>query len=905
MTLLVTKLHRPAVPADLVVRPRLTDKLQAGLSQPLTLICAPAGYGKTVLAASFLATCPLPSVWLSLDAADDDPRVFLNYLLGAIDARFPGAVRATQLIAAGNTLPSVPVVAASLINELAGLGSELILALDDAQEIRDPDIHRLLDALLRHPLRGLHLMLLARREPAMALGALRMHGQVAEVRTRDLCFSVAETVDFIDRAAGTGLHDTAVALTEQTEGWAAGLRLAALTLRYGGSIERQVVAAHTSNRYVTDYLASEVLTHLPPEVQEFLVKTAILDRLSGPLCDAVMQWVSPPSCAQACLEWLENANLFTTSLDEQRRWYRYHHLFQVLLQNELGRQHSAGEIHNLHRRASDWYAAQGEIDTALHHALAGEDTAGAVQLVAQHRHRLLNTEQRPRLERWLHRFSNQEIARYPDLLLSRAWILELGRSQAQTVMETLDQAQALVDQMGEQSETARRLQGEIDVLHSIHKSLAANDPEGVIALTTRALEAMPEAWYFVRTEARLWQAMAYEMVGQLSRAYAICADGRREDEAQHDRSGRMVASSCFIYWMAGDLHAMARAAQAAIEVRQQGGPSETHTWGHYFLACAYYQWNELEAAEQHARIVQALCYVSHPTCVLHNTFILTAIQQARGLPQEALQELKWADAFLLETHSEPVVPIYEGFGAELATAQGDAAAGGRWAATIGAQLPMWVMALFYTPQLTLPRVLLALNTPDSRQQAAAALARLHSFVTTTHNTRFTIDVLALQSLLQHAEGDEAAALETLAQAVALARPGGFIRVFADMGPAMSCLLTQLARRGVEPAYVEQLLRAFPTPPSPATASPASPSPVHPPQRTAAQRTLIEPLTYREQEVLALLVKRYSAKEIAQSLVISETTAKKHTANIYQKLGVNKRSEAVAAAISLHILDARA
>ena len=658
-----TKFDHPSIPQDLVARPRLTDTLNQGLSRPLTLICAPAGYGKTILASSFLKTCSLPSVWLALDENDNDLRLFLDYLLAAIDSAFPDSLRGTKVILAGANLSPVSVIADSLINELAGLGRPFILVLDDLHEIHDPDIYRLLYALLRHPLQGLHLMFLTRREPALALGKLRARGLITEIRTRDLCFSEEDTATFMDRAIGATLQDEAIAvLAERTEGWAAGLRLAALTLRYGGSIDRQVAGLHSENHYVTDYLVSEVLAHVPPEIRDFLVRTSIFSRLCGPLCDAVTQSEGLPPHGQAHLEWLEKANLFTISLDEQRLWYRYHHLFRVLLQRALARQLNAEEIRSLHRRASAWYANHEENEEALRHALAGQDTLRAVQLVAEHRHHLLNTEQRPRLERWVRMFSGADVLQHPDLVLAKAWLALPGRANSRIILELVEQAQALVDSMTGQAEHASQIQGEIDTLRSIEKGFAANDPQGVIRLATRALETMPREWYTARSSAWLHLAAAYQMSGQLDRSYTVLAEGQREDTAEIGSPRmRVEGSSDFIHWIAADLPGLLQTAQRMVSFSQAANLHESLSWGYYFLAAATYQLDDLAAAELHANAVQGQRYASDPLAVAQSAFVLAAIHQARGLPDEARLVLDRANDYLVETRSEALLPLVQAF----------------------------------------------------------------------------------------------------------------------------------------------------------------------------------------------------------------------------------------------------
>ena len=896
-----TKFCRPAAPQDFITRPRLDQMLSQGLSRPLTLISAPAGYGKTMLMSSFLQGYALPWVWLSLDAQDNDLRLFLDYLLGALESLSPGALRGTQSLLAGNDLPAATVIVDSLLNELAELACEFCLVLDDLQEIQETAVFSFLAALLAHPLEGMHLVLLTRQDPTMGLQALRARDQMSEIRTRDLRFTTAEAGEFLKQAVTVPLQGEAlVALAEQTEGWPAALRLAALTLRYRGDVDPQAAQGHAANRYVMDYLVSEVLARIPPEIEDFLLKTSILDLLCGSLCDAVVEPAGQARQGQSFLQRLEAMNLFTMALDEQGQWYRYHHLFQALLRRRLTGKLNTQEIEALHLRASAWYAKHDELELALQHALAGNDAPSAVQLVAQHRHALLNTEQLPRLERWLRLFPAATLEQTPELLLVKVWVAELGRgAPAQMILHLLGQAQAAIARGAVSPARARQLQGEIDALRSMERTFAADDPQGTISLATRALELMPREWYVARAQAWLHLAGAYQSSGQLDRAYALLAAAQQEAAITSPTPRlRLLAAPCFIYWMAADLAGTLQAAQQTITVGQATDDQrESLGWGHYFLASVYYQRNDLAAAELHANCVQDLRHVCAHYAVVQSAILLAEIQQARGAPAAARAVFERLKSYLAEIQSVALQLFVAAFEAELAALQGDLETAGYWAMTAGARIPLGIMPYHYAPQFTLPKVLLRMNTPASRQQAAAALERLHTFVTTTHNTRFTIDVLALQALTYDAEGDEAAALKALEQAVTLAQPGGFVRVFLDLGSALIKLLERLARRGCATAYSEQLLAAF------AAESAANDRP-HPwSDRPAPAAATVEPLTARELAVLALLAQRLSAKEIAQHLTITERTASSHTSNIFQKLGVNNRRAAVAAARALGLLPA--
>jgi LuxR family maltose regulon positive regulatory protein len=434
-------------------------------------------------------------------------------------------------------------------------------------------------------------------------------------------------------------------------------------------------------------------------------------------------------------------------------------------------------------------------------------------------------------------------------------------------------------------------------------AFAAGDTGDVIALTTRALATLPRQWYLARSEAWLHLALAYQVSGQLDRCYAVLESAQGEDVAE-DKTLRLrnLAGGMFTHWMAADLDALRRVASHAVTLSETTELVETRGWAHYSLAMVYYQRNDLTAAERHANAVHELRYAGHRIAVVHCAIIQAAIYQARGLSDRAQQALDETENYLRETHSEALVPVVQAFAAELAAIQGNLERAGRWAVTVGPHVPLGIMAFFYAPQLTLPKVLLAIDTPASRRQAAEVLERLVAFVTATHNTRFTIDVLALQALLHDSEGDERSALAALKQAVALAQPGGFIRAFVDLGPRMARLVGKLAQSNAGSSYVRQVLEAcvsssWPDHPKPRPGSlPRWPS--------IGRSALAEPLTEREQEVLELLAQRLSAKEIAQHLVISDRTVKRHCANIYLKLGVGTRKEAVATAIAEGILAVR-
>ena len=408
--LIQTKLHRPPMATDHLHRKHLLDRLDHHRQRPLTLVSAPAGYAKRTLVSCWLETCDLPCAWVSLDKNDNDLMQFLSYLVAAVQTIFSDACRKTRSILKAAETPPLPILIGNFINELDRIDKAFILVLDDYHLIREGAVHDLLNELLKYPPDPMHLVLATRRDPPLPLHTLRARSRVTEIRVQDLRFSPVETAAFLQQILKTPVDEaTAAMLEERTEGWVTGLRLAALSLRHRSDLGRVLADLPADNRYVMDYIVGEVIAQQSPEVQKFLLTTSALDRFCAPLCDAVCP---PGTCVitgREFLKSLEQSNLFVIPLDEQHRWFRYHHLFRRLLQRLLKRKTSPDDIAALHKKAGTWFAEKGLLDEAFRHMLSSGDIPAAARLVAQHRHELMNREQWHLLDRFLHQLPTDSI----------------------------------------------------------------------------------------------------------------------------------------------------------------------------------------------------------------------------------------------------------------------------------------------------------------------------------------------------------------------------------------------------------------------------------------------------------------------------------------------------------------
>ena len=903
--LLATKLHVPRLQPGFVARPRLVQALDEGLVRRLILVGAPAGFGKTALLAGWARRGDRPVAWLSLDAGDNDPARFWRHAVAALDRARAGIAERVGALLGPPAPASFEGLVTALINELAAPPGrdELLLVLDDYHLIDARQVHEPLVFLLEHLPPGVHLVLASRADPPLPLARLRAGGQLAELRAGDLRFTAEEAAALLRETAGDALPAAAVAaLAARTEGWAAGLQLAALSLQGQADPTGFVAAFSGSHRYVLDYLTDEVLEGQTGQVREFLLETSVLDRLSGGLCDAV----TGRTGGQAMLEQVERANLFLVPLDEVRGWWRYHHLFADLLRARL-QQQQPGLVAGLHHNAAAWYEEHGLADDAVRHALAAGDTTWAARLIERHFDETFWPGERATVQRWLTALPAELAGSRPRLGLLRA-ILALAGGDAEGAGPRLDAAErAVTDGADEPFEPsagkAASLLVNVPAAIALGRASLAHlrgDADGTAAFASQALAKAGEGESMLDSTARLLLAMAEWLRGQVAEAQHAFAASITGWRAAGERYS--AAYGCHhlgqVQRAQGRLDAALGTYQQALEITTAPGLPAA---GIAFVGMGEvaYQRNELEAAvRQVTEGIERCRQLTYTQPLATGLAVLAWIRQANGDPGGALEAIEEAGR---AAPSEAVTSLLNPVPAQrarLLLAQGEVAAAGRWVEERGLDPdddPGYPREPEY---LALARVLLA---QDRVGPALALLERLHAAATAQGRTGSVIEILALRALARAAAGDENAAVNTLARALILACPQGYVRVFADEGPPMAALLARLvaaqnsdhaAARDVPLGCLAQVFGAF----GQKAAAPGARQ-----HAVVAVPGLVEQLTARELEILALLAAGTPNPRIAEQLVVSLDTVKKHVSHLLGKLGAANRTEAVTRARQLGLI----
>jgi len=895
-TILRTKLFRPRVSNDFVDRVELFNELNRAANSRLILVSASAGYGKSQTVGKWVEQSGLSSTWLSLGHQDSDLVSFFLYVIEAIHKLFPDCCLPTQTLLHAPAPCSREDLAQQLINDLAVISHPFHLVLDDYGFIHDQDIHYVLDCILEYDLPSLSLVLITRRDPPLNLIKLRGKGVLTEIRQTDLQFSLFETSQFLKTVVASDITDEdCLEFYDKLEGWPAGTRMIALSLRGYGDIKEFTREMRGDSRDIREYLMSEVLLRQPPAIREYLIKTSILNRMCPSVCEAMCD--QPDVDGSRFLQQLELSNLFYIPLDGHHNWFRYHHLFQSLLQYSLEKRFGEDEICNLHERACQWFSDHGFIEDAMYHALEAGNNKRAIALVADNKSKLMEKEEWHQLRRLLLPLPAELYQNEPELLMISAWSL-IGFPETNPVLDSIE---AIMRGAPKEYPQKGRLWGEFLVLRSL-QSYYDSDGDTALQLANDSLHHLPDENGSERGFGVILQAVALQMKGKtvagLELVFKAMGTNQSKDITYH---ARLLSALCFVYWMDGALEDLQQTAQNYLEIGQRIGLSETVAHAHFFLGVASYEKNDIDTAYFHLSQVvekdQTLKLVNRHNYI-HCGFALSYVYLETGMVEKARAVTRDIVQLALDMSNPYILSVAKAFEADIQLRRGATQDAFAWSSTYDPAIIRPALR-FYTPKLTLARTYLAEGSSDSLGKASSLLNTLENYFQTTNNYQFQIKVLALQALLATKLGTPKKAMERLTESFNLAKPRGFVRTYIDMGQDMADLLMTIAPAHPFSSYAEELLLIFSKKDTPSVKPQNSiDMGIIQPENGATISSLF---TNREHEIVLLLHKRLSNQEIADNLFISYGTVKRHTANIYKKLQVNNRREAVNRAISLEII----
>jgi LuxR family maltose regulon positive regulatory protein len=891
--LLQTKLYPPRVPERLVRRQGLLDHLQQRRDRPVTLVSAPAGYGKSTLVTQWLSSCGGTYAWLSLDGYDNGLVTVLAYMIAAMQTVSPEFGAETELLLVLPQLPAPEKVADTLLMDIQQLPEPLHLVLDDYHTITDPSTHLFMMRLLQRLPQSLRLVIISRADPPLGLSRLRGRGRLREIRGSDLRFSAEEAALLIEQIVGRPVaRETANAINERIEGWPVGLRMVAMSLRASDNhSEFTRRYAEGGQKLVSDYLLGEVLDRLPDEQRLLLLRTAVVDRFCAPLVDVLAEQSLPGRNGYDFLQGLWTSNFFLIALDVQGTWYRYHHLFRQLLLQQMQQAFSAEALAALHLQAGEWFENAGYIEDAIIHAAKAGQPQVAAKVVERHVHEAVNQEEWRVVDRWVNLLP-EEARQRPGLLAIQA-MLEQFRYRLGTMIPLLDAAIKGLDS-GEFDYTPAQKEAWMGVINAYRAAnvLQINSPRDSLHYAHRAMRQVDPAALYVHSLAELWYIYALQQSGKPQQAVRLARRNMAGQTGPPDvRTNRLMLAQAATYCAEVDVYNLHNLVRAYLELALRTKHQISLGWANFFLGWCAYQGNQLAEAERCFSEAVDIRYFTHMRTAVDCITGQALLKSAIGAKSEVKNVLQFLREFIIEQGAVAMLPIADSLALRLDLHGTQGGSLPDRATQVATQL---ATDLWDLPILTACRM--GIESGDRQRLAAAdnALAACRTFAQSRNAKRQLLQIDALQTLFFDTCGEGGRALDTLKKGVLLAEPGGALRIFVDFGPALLPYFEQLRANGVASSYIDRILAAYS----------ADSAAMKDDQESALSPTavaIMSDLTNREMEVLLLLAERLTNKEIAARLHISPRTVKKHSINLYSKLQVENRRQAVARALEVGIL----
>ncbi|MGD9329186.1 MAG: LuxR C-terminal-related transcriptional regulator [Cyclobacteriaceae bacterium] len=884
-TILQTKLHRPPVTYDVLVRSRIVDLLEQNIDKPLSLIAAPAGYGKSMAASIWLEQTQTKYTWISIDEEQNDLRTFLLYLNAAIKKLYPSSMNEIEAILMAPELPPIKIISYAVINDLDRIKESFILVLDDYHLIHDTKVHQLINEIIQYPPECIHISLLTRIDPPLKLTPLLAKGRMIELRMTDLCFTEQEITDLYQQLLREELnHNIAKAFHDKTEGWIVGLRMALLNVEKSDDVERIIAHLNDIQYPIDQYLIEEVMLKQPENIRKLLLDTSLLDRFCADLIE-IIEYDKDDNAltGEAFMKWLVSSNLFIISLDDEREWNRYHHLIQRLLRFQLKKHRSKNEISTLNHRFSRWFEEHGFIQESIKHMIAAKHLDEACSIIERHRMDRLDDDRWYEVQKWLEVVPVEKKLRSPGLLLSEGWSA-YENFQLDKLSGLLDRVKVL---FGEQ-EKDKALLGEYYLIYGLVTYWNGNG-EAAIENLQKALELLPNKRKLAMGMLHLHIALARGTIGKAELAIKDLRRLLEKEPGSAIYNTRLMSGLFYVYQFKGELSESRIEAQRVQYASKANNLMYTEAMGVCMEGCSCFNSFKLKDALRLFTIALDQRYILHRGVALDAIAGLAITHQLLHQSSEADRVLEILEDFERENNFGGNLLITNSCRTRLAILRGDIIQLPDWE---NVEIPEPSYAGFFIwleiPMITQIKALIAQGTSESMKKAEDLIERVLKVSNKYHLIIQTIDILILKSCFLRKQGMKEDAKQVLIDVIELAEKGDCIRPFIEAGAEIFDLISDLRKTDGHQLFIDRLLIKIEHYLKNNSQYVSKELNVITPSKEKLNP--IDSISVRERDVIKLLRKGFRNKEIAGQLFVSEGTVKKHIYNVFQKLGVNSRIE---------------
>ncbi len=897
--ILRTKLHRPPVTNDIVIRTGLIEYLEKNRQKPFTLVAAPAGYGKSITISQWVEDMKFEHAWISLDEENNSLPVFLQYLAYSMSSAAPEKLKEFSSMIEAADLPPVKILAHTFINEIDDISDDFILVLDDYHKINNSEIHDFVNTYLQFPPQNLHLVIITRRDPPLKLTHLRAYNRINEIRMSELCFSESEILELLKNIVQTESSvEISQKLMQQTEGWITGLRLLLLMVKKDEDLNVSLEKIQAFNPTTTNFLLEEVILNQPESIRDCILKIAIpdqfCDELVNELCFSHVKNQDADISGEDVIQILLNANLFTISLDFKGKWYRFHHLFREMLLKQLKKQLSVDEMNAYHLKVSEWFDKNDFKEAAVKHALKGQKTDLAVHLVNSYKYEMMETGQIHRLNNLIDLLPPGIIDVTPGLLTAKSLIMEY-RGQLADWIGFKEKAKALLSKISIESPEINDIRGELEAIEG-ELYLLSGDGKSALECTGRALELLPPTATYALSYVWGTQIVSHQLVNNIEGLANISIENTQNSDFF---AARIHGWYSIAYAMQGDTASLKKHAHKSIELSEKNMVPESIVYGKYFKSVAHYLLMEDDKAEPYLKSIVEDPFIARPSFLVNSAFLLSSIYIERGEVEKADQLMEFIINHTDNSKDSLVNTEAKAMQVELALKEKNlekALLLDKQQDTYVLYPPIW---FYYVSHLTPVKLKLAINTTESVSEALQLLSEIEEPLRQTNKNKILTDVLILQALALKAQTKDKEAVLKITEALSISSMGNNIRTYVDYGVEIKGLIAGLPETNENREHINIILNAIDNWDSCQQDILKNESVKK--IVSLSESVMPEKLSSREMEVLNLVAQGLRNKEIAAKLFVSEDTIKKHLYNTFQKLEVTNRLQLIEKAKALDIL----